>query len=47
MREMDRIELEPANHPPQRFHRGRLGQVLERFLKETLKKTSKSGEIPA
>lgn len=32
MREADRIEREVANRSPQRFHRGKLGQVLERFL---------------
>src|SRR5471030_1786632 len=32
MRESDRVELEPANRSNQRFHRGKLGQVLERFL---------------
>ncbi|MET1079663.1 MAG: AraC family transcriptional regulator ligand-binding domain-containing protein [Pseudomonas sp.] len=32
MREPDKIPLERANTPPQRFHRGRLGQVLQRFL---------------
>ncbi|WP_454876545.1 AraC family transcriptional regulator ligand-binding domain-containing protein [Pseudomonas farris] len=40
MREMDRIELEPANRPPQRFHRGRLGQVLERFLDSQVSRKS-------
>lgn len=32
MRETDRIEREAVNRSPQRFHRGKLGQVLERFL---------------
>jgi len=32
MRETDRIEREAANRPAHRFHRGKLGQVLERFL---------------
>lgn len=32
MREKDRIKLELAIRPKQRFHRGKLGQVLERFL---------------
>ena len=32
MRETDKIEREQVNRSPQRFHRGKLGQVLERFL---------------
>ncbi|MFJ4392846.1 AraC family transcriptional regulator ligand-binding domain-containing protein [Pseudomonas soli] len=32
MRETDRITREPANPSPERFHRGPLGRVLERYL---------------
>ncbi|MGE8068712.1 AraC family transcriptional regulator ligand-binding domain-containing protein [Pseudomonas sp. NPDC089569] len=32
MREMDRITREPAKPSPERFHRGPLGRVLERYL---------------
>lgn len=32
MCETDKIEREQVNRSPQRFHRGKLGQVLERFL---------------
>lgn len=32
MREMDRIQRDPANRVAPRFHRGRLGEVLQRFL---------------
>lgn len=32
MREMDRIQRDPANRVTPRFHRGRVGEVLQRFL---------------
>lgn len=34
MREMDRIQRDPANRAAPRFHRGRLGEVLQRFLND-------------